>query len=64
MATVQIRGRVPVGSAQWILEEKNAAGQYVKEETDEFAFAVRNEIEWLNEHMADIFDRDQLYVCP
>lgn len=62
MATLQSRGRVAVGSAQWVLEEKNAAVQYVKEETEEFAFAVRNEVEWLNEHMAEMFDRDQLYA--
>jgi len=60
MAALQQRGRIAVGSAQWILEEKSAAVQFVKEEADEFAFAVRNEMEWLNEHMSDVFNRSQL----
>ena len=62
MTTLHPRIKVAVGSAQWVVEEKNAASQFVKEEAEEFAFAVRNEVEWLNEHMAEMFNRDQLFV--
>jgi hypothetical protein len=34
----------------------------VESEAEEFAFSARNELDWLNEHMAEIFDENQLYV--
>lgn len=56
-----LRAKVPpVGSASWILNERQQASQFVEQEAEEFSFSVRNEVEWLNEHMAEIFTRGQL----
>ncbi|KAJ4295198.1 hypothetical protein N0V90_007208 [Kalmusia sp. IMI 367209] len=50
------RSKVPaIGSAQWILDERNQANELVSQELEDFGFSVRNEFEWLNEHMAEIF---------
>jgi len=56
-----LRSKAPVGSAQWIVGERQQADQFVQEEVEEFSYSVRNEMEWLNEHMAEIFTRGQLY---
>lgn len=59
MAT--LRGKAPpVGSAQWVANERTQASQFIDQETEDFAFSVRNDLEWLNEHMADIFSKTQL----
>ncbi|KAF3037777.1 hypothetical protein E8E12_003037 [Didymella heteroderae] len=53
------RSKVPaIGSAQWILEERHQSNDLVTQELEDFGFSVRNELEWLNEHMADIFAKD------
>lgn len=58
-----LRSKVPpVGSAQWILSERHQANQFVEQEVEEYTFSVRNEMEWLNEHMAEIFSHNQLNV--
>ncbi|KAI7172758.1 hypothetical protein KC316_g12803, partial [Hortaea werneckii] len=49
-----------VGSAQWIQNERDNGSQLVDQEVEEFSFSVRNEFEWLNEHMADIFSKKQM----
>lgn len=54
------RNKVAVGSAPWILSEREQAAQFVEQEADEFSYSVRNEMEWLNEHMAEIFSRSEL----
>ncbi|KAL8372382.1 hypothetical protein RB595_001943 [Gaeumannomyces hyphopodioides] len=51
--------RQPVGSAAWIAEERSSAVQIGRSEAEEFTYSVRNEFEWLNEHMAGIFDENQ-----
>jgi hypothetical protein len=54
MATT--RNKVPaIGSTQWIIEERLQASDLVASELEDFAFSVRNELEWLQEHMNDIF---------
>ena len=45
----------PIGSTPWIQTEREQAGQFVDQEVEEFSFSVRNELEWLNEHMGEIF---------
>ncbi|GKT80018.1 LOW QUALITY PROTEIN: inner centromere protein [Colletotrichum tofieldiae] len=63
MATM--RGtRVPVGSASWINEERTTALSIVQAEAEEFSFAARNEFDWLNEHMAGIFNENEMHVHP
>ncbi|KAF3008504.1 hypothetical protein E8E13_005458 [Curvularia kusanoi] len=53
------RSKVPaIGSAQWILEERHQSNDLVAQELEDFGFSVRNELEWLNEHMTDIFAKD------
>ena len=47
-----------VGSAQWVQNEREQAGDFVEQELEEFGYSVRNEMEWLNEHMAEIFSAD------
>ncbi|KAF2449595.1 hypothetical protein P171DRAFT_427775 [Karstenula rhodostoma CBS 690.94] len=50
------RSRVPpIGSAHWVLDERKQADDLVSQEVEDFGFSVRNELEWLNEHMAEIF---------
>ncbi|ORY03833.1 hypothetical protein BCR34DRAFT_492048 [Clohesyomyces aquaticus] len=59
----------PIGSAQWILDERHQSNDLVSQELEDFGFSVRNELEWLNEHMADIFAYDgqnnlEVYKTP
>jgi hypothetical protein len=51
-----------VGSAAWIAEERSSALIIARSEIDEFSFSARNEGEWLNEHMAEIFSENQMCV--
>ncbi|KAH7135379.1 hypothetical protein B0J11DRAFT_518207 [Dendryphion nanum] len=44
-----------IGSAQWFLDERHQSNDLVAEELEDFGFSVRNELEWLNEHMSEIF---------
>jgi hypothetical protein len=59
------RSRAPtIGSAGWILEERHQSNDLVSQELEDFGFSVRNELEWLNEHMADVFANNGQYVAP
>jgi hypothetical protein len=51
-----------VGSSSWISSERELARTYIDFEVKEFVFSAQNEVEWLNEHMAEIFSNAQLYV--
>ncbi|EPS40618.1 hypothetical protein H072_5521 [Dactylellina haptotyla CBS 200.50] len=59
-----------VGSPQWILDELSDAHRKETDHFEDFTIAIRNELEWLNEHMADIFtqstkiDITELYKTP
>ena len=55
------RKQLPVGSLQWIQDENQQISQFEIQEAEDFAFSARNEVEWLNEHMADIFSKNQMY---
>ncbi len=33
----------------------------IDEEAQELGYSVRNELEWLNEHLADVFSRNNVY---
>lgn len=52
--------RLQVGSAAWIAQERKTALEIVESEAEEFTFSASNEIEWLNEHMAEIFSQNQV----
>jgi len=62
MAAVRSKAQLPVGSAQWITDENQQASLFGVQEAEDFAFSARNEVEWLNEHMAEIFSKNQVYV--
>jgi len=62
MATVRAKQRIQVGSAPWISEERSSANAIVETEAEEFGFSVRNDLDWLNEHMAEIFSENQMYA--
>lgn len=53
-----------IGSAGWILEERHQSNDLVAQELEDFGFSVRNELEWLNEHMADVLANNGQYVAP
>ncbi|KAF2840233.1 hypothetical protein M501DRAFT_1002545 [Patellaria atrata CBS 101060] len=57
-----LRSKTQIGSAHWILDERQQADQFVAQEVEEFSYAVKNEMEWLNEHMTDIFNQNKLNV--
>ncbi|EON69411.1 hypothetical protein W97_08671 [Coniosporium apollinis CBS 100218] len=57
------RSKTQVGSAPWLLNERQQANELIEQEVEEFTYSVRNEMEWLNEHMAEIFTRNQLNVA-
>lgn len=54
--------RLPVGSAAWVAEERSSALTIAQSEIEEFSFSARNEMDWLNEHMAEIFSENQMCV--
>ncbi|KAK3307621.1 uncharacterized protein B0T15DRAFT_414955 [Chaetomium strumarium] len=55
--------RLQVGSAAWIAEERDSALNIARSEIEEFSFSARNEMDWLNEHMAEIFSDNQMNVA-
>ena len=62
MASVRAKGQPAVGSARWVYDERETAKEFIDQEVEEFTFSARNEMEWLNEHMADIFSRNQFHI--
>ena len=52
----------PVGGANWIQSERDQARVFVDQEAEEFSFSVRNDLEWLNEHMAEVLSNGSVYV--
>ena len=60
MAATRANPRLQVGSQPWIAEERASALQIADAETEEFTFSARNEVEWLNEHMAEIFNENNM----
>jgi len=60
MATMRANSRLQVGSTSWVAEERASAMQLADAESEEFSFSARNEVDWLNEHMAEIFSKKQV----
>ncbi|RMZ88589.1 hypothetical protein DV736_g4181, partial [Chaetothyriales sp. CBS 134916] len=50
-----------IGSAAWISAEKENVRQLLQEEKEELVFPAQHEIEWLNEHMEEIFSKRHVY---
>lgn len=61
MTTTRPPANVPIGSSLWIQNENDQLSQFLSQEAEDFGFAARNEVEWLNEHMADIFTKNLVY---
>ncbi|CAK7208509.1 hypothetical protein SBRCBS47491_000116 [Sporothrix bragantina] len=55
--------RHPIGAAPWIVEERTTALHIAQSEVEEFMFSAKNELDWLNEHMAEIFSENQINVA-
>ncbi|KAJ5169938.1 uncharacterized protein N7500_002721 [Penicillium coprophilum] len=53
------RAQKPVGSAPWIAAEKENMAELVEQEMEEVEYPVRHELDWLNEHMTEIFSKGQ-----
>jgi hypothetical protein len=51
-----------VGSAAWIAAEKENVLQLLQEEKEELVFPAQHEMEWLNEHMHEIFSKSHVYI--
>lgn len=62
MAAARPRLPMPVGSARWIQDENDQVNQFGSQEVEDFTFAARNEVEWLNEHMAEILSKNTVNV--
>lgn len=63
MATLRKASRLQVGSEAWVSGERAFAVEIAETEAEEFTFSARNELDWLNEHMAEIFNENQMYVA-
>ena len=62
MAAIRSTSNPAVGSSQWIANERDQVSQFIDQEAEDFVFAARNEVDWLNEHMAEIFSSSGVYV--
>ncbi len=54
------RGPRQVGAPSWITDERASALQITQSEIEEFTFSAKNDVDWLNEHMAEIFGENQM----
>lgn len=61
-AAMAAKSSTAVGSASWIASEKENVMQLLEQEKEEVIYPAQHEMEWLNEHMAEIFSRNQLWV--
>jgi len=64
MAPARLEKSAAVGSAAWVRDERQQAESFVRQEAEEFAFSARNELEWLNEHVAEVLAQRDLYDEP
>lgn len=49
-----------VGSLAWLANERYTIKQLKEQDVEDIAYAVRNDMDWLNEHMANIFEKNIL----
>ncbi|ETI25393.1 hypothetical protein G647_02166 [Cladophialophora carrionii CBS 160.54] len=52
-----------VGTPSWITAEKENALQLLQNEKEEVVYPAQHQLEWLNEHMAEVFSRSHLDVA-
>ena len=53
---------IGVGSSTWITSERENIQQLLQVEAEELVYPAQHAMEWLNEHMAEIFTTNELYV--
>ncbi|KAL9098753.1 MAG: hypothetical protein Q9163_005646 [Psora crenata] len=63
MAAFGAHGQSQVGSSGWVQNENRQVSLFCAQEAEDFAFSARNEVEWLNEHMAEILNKDKVNVA-
>lgn len=49
-----------INGETWVSTEKENITLWLKEEGDELLYPAKNDLEWLNQHMLDIFERSNL----
>ena len=52
-----------VGSRPWITKERATVSQLLEQDIEDVAYAVRGEMDWLNDHMDSLFKGNILYVA-
>ncbi|KAL8802010.1 MAG: hypothetical protein Q9182_004087 [Xanthomendoza sp. 2 TL-2023] len=62
MATRSRHAAPSIGSMPWLDQENQHVAQFTAQEADDFAFSVRNELDFLNEHMAELFSKNQVNI--
>lgn len=55
--------RLQVGSTAWVAEERASALKITDSEVEEFTYSAQNEFDWLNEHMAGIFNENEVNIA-
>lgn len=50
-----------VGSVGWIAEERGVVKRVLHDDLEAMAYGVREDYDWLMEHMADVFNSNVLY---
>ncbi|KAI9761821.1 MAG: hypothetical protein M4579_000760 [Chaenotheca gracillima] len=63
MAGLRSKASVAIGSSPWVTDERQMASQFIAQDMEDFAFSARNEMDWLNEHMADVFNNNQMNLA-
>lgn len=54
VSSSSMQGKPLIGSTQWIQVEKENVMSLMASEREDFHFAVRNEVDWLNEFMTEL----------
>ncbi len=60
MAALRANPRLQVGSTPWIAEERGTALQFAGGETEEFTISARNDLNWNNEQMAEMYRKSRV----
>jgi hypothetical protein len=59
-STMAGKASAAVGSTAWIATEKENVLQLLQQEKEELIFPAQHEMEWLNEHMSEIFSKSNV----
>lgn len=49
-----------VGSEEWLTNEAKLMNELIFADMEDFAYEARRELEWINEHMAEVLDDRQM----